>query len=134
MAKVTSLKVIAPFYMFIPKKISVNLNWYRNAHYRDLTKAKKMFSRQMIEQLRGAEIETPVEITYQVFKPRNVTMDKMNVVSVTSKFLLDALTEYGVWIDDNDNYVKTEAILPTELDRENPRIEVCFKTISSLDS
>ena len=85
----------------------------------------------MIEQLRGIQIETPVEITYQVFKPRNVTMDKMNVVSVTSKFLLDALTEYGVWIDDNDNYVKTEVILPTELDRENPRVEVLFKTISS---
>ena len=131
MAKVTRLKVIAPFYMRIPKKVSMNLNWYRNAHYRDLTKAKKMFSRQMIEQLHGIQIETPVEITYQVFKPRNMTMDKMNVVSVTSKFLLDALTEYGVWIDDNDNHVKTEVILPTELDRENPRVEVLFKTISS---
>ena len=88
----------------------------------------------MIEQLRDIQIETPVEITCQVFKPRNVTMDKMNVVSVTSKFLLDALTEYGVWIDDNDNCVKTEVILPTELGRENPRVEVLFKTISLPDS
>jgi Holliday junction resolvase RusA-like endonuclease len=131
LAKVTSLKVITPLYMRLPKKISVNLNWYRNAHYRDLAKAKKLFSRQMIEQLRGVEIQTPVEVTYQVFKPRNSALDKMNVASVTSKFLLDALTEYGVWTDDNDNYVKTEKILPTVLDRENPRVEVCFKTISS---
>ena len=84
----------------------------------------------MIEQLRGVEIETPVEVTYQIFKPTKGILDKMNVASITSKFLLDAMTEYNVWDDDNDNNVKTETILPTELDRENPRIEVCFKTIS----
>ena len=53
----------------------------------------------------------------------------MNVVSVVSKFLLDAITQYECWTDDNDDYVKTETILPTELDRDNPRVEVIIKEI-----
>ena len=135
MEKVTSLKVIAPFYMHVlinkkQKKVPINLNWYRNAHYRESSKVKKEFAFAVCDQLIGVEIETPVEVTYKVFKPINNRLDKMNVASIASKFLLDALSEFGVWDDDNDDNVKTETILPTELDRENPRIEVCFKTIS----
>jgi len=64
-----------------------------------------------------------------VFKPTKRILDKMNVISVVSKFLLDAITEYGCWEDDNDNFVKTETILPTELDRKNPRVEIIIKEI-----
>ena len=53
----------------------------------------------------------------------------MNVVAITSKYLLDAITELGCWEDDNDDHVKTETILPTELDRANSRVEVTIKTI-----
>jgi Holliday junction resolvase RusA-like endonuclease len=53
----------------------------------------------------------------------------MNVISVVSKFLLDSITEYGCWEDDNDDYVKKETIMPTELDRENPRVEIIIKEI-----
>ena len=83
----------------------------------------------MRDQLEGLIIKTPVEITYRVFKPTKRILDKMNVISVVSKFLLDAITEYGCWEDDNDNFVKTETILPTELDRKNPRVEIIIKEI-----
>ena len=53
----------------------------------------------------------------------------MNVVSIASKFFLDAVTEFGCWDDDNDDNVKTEIILPTELDKDNPRVEITIKTI-----
>ena len=56
----------------------------------------------------------------------------MNVVAITSKFLLDALSELGVWVDDNDDYVKTETILPTEHDKDNARVEVTLKTIKEI--
>jgi Holliday junction resolvase RusA-like endonuclease len=54
----------------------------------------------------------------------------MNVISVTSKYLMDAITELGCWIDDDDENIKTETILPTELDGENPRVEVFIKSIN----
>ena len=74
-------------------------------------------------------IQTPVEITYRVLKRTKRRLDKMNVIAVTSKYLLDALTNLGCWEDDNDDHVKTETILPTELDRDNPRVEIIITSI-----
>ena len=83
-----------------------------------------------LNELVGLKIKTPVEITYKVYKARNNNLDKMNVVSITSKYLLDAITELGCWTDDNDDFVKTETIMPTELDRKKPRVEVFIKSIN----
>lgn len=105
------------------------MNWYRNAHYLESAKIKKLLAAFIHDQIEGVELETPCTVSYQVFKPTKRRLDKMNVIAVTSKFVLDALSEAGVWEDDNDDFVKTETILPTELDRENPRVEVIFKTI-----
>ena len=81
------------------------------------------------KQIEGKIIPTPVSITYKVYKQSKRRLDKMNVVAVTSKYLLDALTELGCWEDDNDDFVKTETILPTEIDRENPRVEIMLITL-----
>ena len=111
------------------KKIFVNMNTYRNLHFQINNKVKLKYKESVIEQLKGVTIKTPVEITYKVYKARNNKLDKMNVVSVTSKYLLDAITELGCWTDDNDDFVKTETIMPTEVDREKPRVEVFIKSI-----
>ena len=127
--------IISPLFVMLPrkskedKKVLLNMNTYRNLHHRTSNDAKKMYSKVLSEQLEGLTIQTPVEITYKVYKASNRLLDKMNVVSVVSKFLLDAITNYGCWEDDNDNYVKKETILPTELDRENPRVEIIIKEI-----
>jgi len=128
-------KFNTPFAVYLPrvkskdKRIAMNLNTYRNLHFLVNNQAKKVYKELMKDQLEGLEIETPVEITYQVFKPSKRSLDKMNVVSIASKFFLDAVTEYGCWDDDNDDNVKTEIILPTELDKDNPRVEITIKTI-----
>ena len=128
-------KIISPLFVMLPrkskedKKVLLNMNTYRNLHHRTSNDAKKKYSKVLGEQLEGLTIQTPVEITYKVYKASNRVLDKMNVVSVVSKFLLDAITNYGCWEDDNDNYVKKETILPTELDRENPRVEIIIKEI-----
>ena len=127
--------IISPLFVMIPRKtkaskrISLNMNTYRNLHHRTSNDAKKEYTRVVSEQLVNLDIKTPVEITYKVYKASNRRLDKMNVISVVSKFLLDAITEYGCWEDDNDIYVKTETILPTELDKVNPRVEVIIKEI-----
>ncbi len=128
-------KIISPLFVTLPRKtvkdkrIALNMNTYRNLHHRISNDAKKAYSESLREQLEGLAIQTPVEVTYKVFKASKRRLDKMNVISVVSKFLLDSITEYGCWEDDNDDYVKTETILPTELDRENPRVEINIKEI-----
>ena len=128
-------KIISPLFVTLPRKtvkdkrIALNMNTYRNLHHRISNDAKKAYSEALREQLEGLSIQTPVEVTYKVYKGSKRRLDKMNVVSVVSKFLLDSITEYGCWEDDNDDYVKKETILPTELDRENPRVEINIKEI-----
>tara|TARA_R110002072_G_scaffold36541_3_gene107577 strand:+ start:706 stop:1104 length:399 start_codon:yes stop_codon:yes gene_type:complete len=132
------MKVTCPFRVHLPRKtkkdkqIPINLNWYRNAQHFESNQAKKQFLEDVRDQLEGKRLQTPVTVCYQVFKPTRRRLDKMNVVAITSKFLLDALSELGVWVDDNDDYVKTEIILPTEHDKDNARVEVTLKTIKEI--
>ena len=128
-------KIISPLFVTLSRKtvkdkrVSLNMNTYRNLHHRVNNNAKKVYSEQLRDQLEGLSIQTPVEITYKVYKASRRRLDKMNVISVVAKFLLDSITEYGCWEDDNDDHVKKETILPTELDKENPRVEVIIKEI-----
>ena len=129
------VKIICPFRINpsktgLGKTYSVNLNQYRNWNPMVENNIKRKFTELMREQLEGVIFDSPVEVTYKVFKPNARRLDKMNVVSITSKYLLDSLVDYGCIADDNDDYVKTETILPTELDRSNGRVEVTIKTIT----
>ncbi len=131
----TVINLKCPLFVDLPRKttkdkrIYINMNSYRNLHYLVNNQVKKMYLEAVREQLEGLTIQTPVEITYKVYKKTSRRLDKMNVVAITSKYLLDAITELGCWEDDNDDHVKTEIILPTELDRANSRVEVTIKTI-----
>jgi Holliday junction resolvase RusA-like endonuclease len=123
-------KIISPLFVTLPRKtvkdkrIALNMNTYRNLHHRISNDAKKAYSEALREQLEGLVIQTPVEVTYKVYKTSKRRLDKMNVISVVSKYLLDSITEYGCWEDDNDDFVKKETVLPTELDRERPRVKI----------
>lgn len=124
------IKVTSPLFVNLTRKtkkdkrVYININTYRNLHYLVNNQVKKAYLEAIKQQLVGVTIPTPVNISYKVFKPSKRKLDKMNVVSITSKYLLDAITELGCWIDDNDDYVKTETILPTEYDKDNGRVEV----------
>ena len=130
-----SILIIAPLYIDIERKTMknkryyVNMNTYRNLHHRVNGMLKKKYLEAVREQLEGIKIETPCEIIYRVIKPSKRRLDKMNVVSVTSKYLLDAITELGCWEDDSDDFVKKETILPTEYEKDNGRVEILINTI-----
>ena len=132
---VRKLVLECPTYVVLPmktqedKKISINLNTYRNLHYLVESKAKKLFKDIMRKQLEGLEIQTPVEVSYKVFKASNRRLDKMNVISITSKYLMDAITEFGCWEDDDDTNIKKEILLPTEVDKNYPRVVVEIRSI-----
>lgn len=135
MAKVRELTVEGPFAVFLPrktmadKKIAVNMNVYRNLHFQQQAQAKRIYTELMKEQLQGVTLEVPVDVTYKVYKPTKRRLDKMNVCSITSKFLLDAMSEFGVIPDDNDDYIKNELLLDSEKDKDNPRVVITFKTV-----
>jgi len=107
------------------------MNAYGNTNTFTNNEVKKAYLETIREQVEGKVIVTPVEITYRVLKRTKRRLDKMNVIAVTSKYLLDALTNLGCWEDDNDDHVKTETILPTELDRDNPRVEIIINSIEN---
>ena len=131
----TIINLKCPLYVDLPRKtkkdkrVYINMNSYRNLHFLVNNQVKKMYLEAVRSQLEGLTIQTPVEITYKVYKKTARRLDKMNVVAITSKYLLDAVTELGCWEDDNDDHVKTEIILPTELDRANSRVEVIIRSI-----
>lgn len=130
------VEINCPFYLNIPfkvkgkNKVSINLNNYRNWHRMTESKIKKHYSKTVGTQLQGLRFNKPIEVTYKVYKPTGRRLDKGNVLSVTQKYLLDALTEHGCIPDDNDDFVKREVFESTELDRDNPRVSVVIKTLS----
>ena len=127
--------IVSPLFVMLPRKtkadkrVSLNMNTYRNLHHSVSGQAKKEYTKLVREQLINLDIQTPVEITYKVYKASNRRLDKMNVISVTSKYLLDAITELNCWEDDNDDFVKKETILPTEYEKNNGRVEILINTI-----
>lgn len=135
MSKTNYLKVTTPWAIEVPrktmapKKYSMNLNTYRNLQGFVNNNLKVLFKDLMKSQLDGVVLKTPVEVTIQVYKPTQRILDKGNVYGMSAKYLYDAMTEYGCWEDDNDNFVKTETLLPTKYDKGNGRIEFEFKTV-----
>ena len=87
------MKLICPLVVYLPrktkadKKIFINMNTYRNLNRFTENAAKVAFKNHMEDQLKGKKIDTPVVISYQVFKGSNRKLDKINVVSIVSKYL-----------------------------------------------
>ena len=128
------MKIISPLYIDLnrktkkDKRVYLNLNSYGNVNSFVNNEVKKAYLEAIREQIEGLVIQTPVNITYRVLKPSKRRLDKMNVVAVVSKYLLDALTKVGFWEDDNDDFVKKETIMPTVYDKGNGRVEVIIKS------
>lgn len=135
MEKTKFIKLECPLFVILERKtkkdrkVHINLNTYRNLQYIVENQTKRKFKDIMKPQLEGIILDTPVEVIYKVFKGSRHKSDKMNFVSICSKYLMDAITEFGCWSDDNDDIIKTETILPSAIDKDNPRIEVVIKSI-----
>ena len=138
MAKVIRLE--SPLAVYLPrktmddKKIILNLNYYRNWQHHLNNQIKQVFKELMHKQfddrgLQGFKFKNPVDVEFQYFKPTKRISDKSNVFTVQSKFLYDAMVQYGMFEDDNDDWIKHEHLLPTVHDKDNPRCEWLFKEL-----
>ena len=107
------------------KKWILNLNSYRNAHYRVLSLAKKEYHKLVASLLRGrGKLPEQVFLIYVYHHGNRRRIDHVNPCSVISKFTEDAITELGLWEDDDSKNVVGHLFLAGEVDKENPRCDL----------
>lgn len=125
------MKLTLPIYIWLPrktkadKKISVGLNWYRNAQFFENNAVKAKF-----KELVGKELLTlgkvqpfkRVGAVYTFYFARKC--DTGNFFAVVEKFFLDALVEMGLLPDDNCEHVLTGKYQFGGYDKQNPRVEI----------
>lgn len=109
------------------KNFSLNLNQYRNAHFRVLTKAKKEFARLVAPKVRGIPILKKVRISYILYPSWDP--DVANVCCIVDKFFSDVLVSEGKIEDDNPRHLPMVAYGFGETDKQNPRVEIIIEAI-----
>lgn len=106
------------------KNIPINLNWYRNAHYRTSNNIKIKFKNAIANQFDGLEkIEGKIHIEFMYFAKSNNSPDLDNFTSVSKKFFQDACVELGLIDDDSVKYITSTCEHYGGVDKKNPRVE-----------
>lgn len=123
------IKIDCPVHIIVPrktkkdKKYSLNLNQYRNWKFVVSNMLKDTFSEVMRDVLSDVKVKDELYISYKYYKGSNRRSDKNNVISIVDKFLCDSLVKYNIIPDDNDNIIISTCGYPTEVDKNNPRVE-----------
>jgi hypothetical protein len=103
--------------------VGLSLNWYRNAHFRDLAKAKKTFRFLIYNQLQQLKpFEGQLFIIYTYYA-RQAGTDLDNFTSCHKKFFQDCLTTHKLIKDDNCKYIPQTMEVYGGIDRKDPRVE-----------
>lgn len=119
------MKLISPLSVPLKKgKFDLNLNKYRNAHYRILAEAKIKFDMVMSEQVMKLPVMEKVELTYTVYFEDKRGRDIDNYCSIVGKFFSDCLVKAGKIPDDNFNYLQKITFLFGGIDKNYPRVEI----------
>lgn len=131
--KVFKIKLPMRLRISSKKKQALNLNVYRNLHFRSLSAQKNKFAKIAKKLLRGIPPLGVITLEYEVCPKSKRRLDIMNVGSIVDKYFSDALTDNGI-IEDDDyihipsvsfvfgKLVKSEYILVTITEIE-PREE-----------
>lgn len=123
MVIISPLSVTLPRKRSIGRRIYLNLNWYRNAHYQINNAAKSQYKLELLPQLAKArKLQWPVKINYRYFLRQKC--DVSNVHAVVEKYFLDVLVELGKLPDDSIQYVVGASYIAAGIDRKNPRAEI----------
>ncbi len=116
----------SPFQVPVSKKknFSLNLNIYRGAHYQTLNRAKIAYKELMSVPIATLPVFNKITLKLVMYPQTKRLFDIGNVGSVTEKFFLDALVEFGKLEDDNYLFVPEVIYQFGSIDKLNPRIEV----------
>jgi|TARA_R100000935_G_scaffold52288_1_gene79371 hypothetical protein len=121
------LEIDLPLEVFYSKKkkFILNLNNYRNAHYRVLSIAKKLYTDNLIPRLEDFDsFSEPVTLTYTYYAKSKRRIDVSNPCSIIDKFACDALVKAEILEDDSFKQIKEVVYRFGGVDKENPRCEL----------
>ena len=115
-----------PLFVWVTKKkkLTLNLNIYRNTHYLILNNAKIAFKEKMAKQIKPLPVYEKVGLIYTCFPKTRMKFDVANVCSIQDKFFSDALVEFGKLPDDNMKHLPQVGFQFGSVDKTNPRVEV----------
>lgn len=122
-------RLTSPLQVFVgKKKVILNLNQYRNLHYKVLNKAKIVYKFYMEHQIKKLpQLTPPLRITYTVFKGDRRNCDVGNICSVHQKFFEDALVECGKLTDDNHIVIPEVVYRWGGIDKLNPCVQIMIE-------
>jgi hypothetical protein len=124
------MKFILPLTVTLPRKtkadklVILNLNNYPNWSFFLYADLKRRYREHMRTQLEGLRLPTPVTLHFTLYRKDSRSGDRQNVLAVHEKFFCDAVTSYGCWPDDTDEYILSTTYTTGNIDRANPRVEV----------
>ena len=107
------------------KKFILNLNNYRNAHYRVLSISKSLYSDNLVPRLKGFDSFTePVSLTYTYYARSKRRLDISNPCSIIDKFACDALVKAEILEDDSFRQIKEVVYKFGGVEKDNPRCKL----------
>ncbi len=133
------ITLILPLAVYLPrktkddKKFILNLNNYSNIHYLSLNQAKIEYKARVEEALKLTDWDkkkyekVKVELLY--FHGNKRRIDKSNPCTVIEKFACDALTDLGVWDDDDSEHIPITTYEFGGIDKHFPRCELSITEI-----
>lgn len=112
------------------RKYILNLNNYRNWHYRVSNFIKIAYKKIMREQIvKIRKAFSKVEMSYTVYRDSNRKFDIGNVCSIHEKFFEDACVEYGLIPDDKASVIQAVHYYNGGVDKENPCVMIEIKEV-----
>ncbi len=102
----------------------LNLNQYRNTHFRTLNTVKINYKLAMESQIATGPKYNKIACIYTVYPKDRRSFDLGNVCCIHQKFFEDALVELGKLPDDNYNYIPTVIYQFGGVDANNPRVTI----------
>lgn len=117
------------------KTFTLNLNQYRNTHFRTLNTAKVNYEglvRRLIRK-KGLPKMSRVELEYTVYPGSHVQLDVSNVCSIVEKFFCDSLVSSKILPDDNYKHVLKSTYMYGHVDIKNPRVDVLIRSLDKVN-
>ena len=113
------------------KKVSLNMNTYRNLQFHTNNQAKVIYKELLSQRISDTIMPTPpVRLTYTLYQQSNRATDVANVLSIVDKFTCDAFVELGLLPDDNFRFVPEVTYRYGGVDKANPRAELRVESVA----